>query len=227
MHRILIAAEESKGIIELASGLIQRGLACMIASDEDELVKLTTEQAPDLLLVDIDRYKADSRIWELSPRISQKRHLPIIALANKEMLDSLDTDLNINDFVVEPWSISELAIRIKRTLKQVNNTDMGSSEELIKCGALVIDLAKCEVSLDGRLITLTYREYELLKFLVNNKEHVFSRDALLDKVWGYDYYGGDRTVDVHIRRLRSKIDDPTHRFIETVRNMGYKFKESL
>ena len=99
------------------------------------------------------------------------------------------------------------------------------NEELIRCGDLVIDLAKCEVSLSGRLIPLTFKEYELLRFLASNRGRVFTREALLNKVWGYDYYGGDRTVDVHIRRLRSKIEDPTHTFIETVRNIGYKFRD--
>jgi two-component system alkaline phosphatase synthesis response regulator PhoP len=74
---------------------------------------------------------------------------------------------------------------------------------------------------------LTFREYQLLKFLASNKGKVFTREALLNKVWGWDYYGGDRTVDVHIRRLRSKIEDPTHTFIETVRNIGYRLRENL
>jgi two-component system alkaline phosphatase synthesis response regulator PhoP len=76
-----------------------------------------------------------------------------------------------------------------------------------------------------RLVNLTFMEYELLKFLATNKGRVFSRSKLLDEIWGYDYYGGDRTVDVHIRRLRSKIEDATHTFISTVRNIGYRFKE--
>ena len=78
----------------------------------------------------------------------------------------------------------------------------------------------------GRLLALTFKEYELLKLLATNKGKVFTRESLLNEVWGYDYYGGDRTVDVHIRRLRSKIEDPTHTFIETVRNIGYKFKDA-
>ena len=99
------------------------------------------------------------------------------------------------------------------------------SEDIIRCGDLVIDSAKCEVSLGGKSIILTFKEYQLLKFLANNKGKVFTRDVLLDKVWGWDYYGGDRTVDVHIRRLRSKIEDKDHSFIETVRGIGYRFRE--
>ena len=95
---------------------------------------------------------------------------------------------------------------------------------MIKCGGLIIDLARCEVTVSGVTVELTFKEYELLKFLASNKGRVFTREALLNKVWGYDYYGGDRTVDVHIRRLRSKIEVSDYSFIETVRNIGYRFK---
>jgi two-component system alkaline phosphatase synthesis response regulator PhoP len=105
----------------------------------------------------------------------------------------------------------------------LNRKPEGKGGELIKCGEVTIDPAKCEVAFRGRLVELTFREYELLKFLVGNRGKVFSRDALLDKVWGYDFYGGDRTVDVHIRRLRSKLDESD--CIETVRNIGYRFRD--
>jgi two-component system alkaline phosphatase synthesis response regulator PhoP len=95
----------------------------------------------------------------------------------------------------------------------------------IRCGDLVIDSTKCEVSLCRKPIILAFKEYQLLKFLATNKGKVFNRDVLLNKVWDWDYYGGDRTVDVHISRLRGKIEDSTHTFIETVRNIGYKLRE--
>jgi two-component system alkaline phosphatase synthesis response regulator PhoP len=89
---------------------------------------------------------------------------------------------------------------------------------------LVIYLARYEVRLGGRLVELTFREYKLLSFLAANRGQVFTREVLLNKVWGYDYFGGDRTVDVHIRRLRSKVEDANHTFIDTVRNIGYRFR---
>ena len=101
-----------------------------------------------------------------------------------------------------------------------------SGKDLIECGDLIIDLGKCEVSLSGRSVALTFREYELLRFLASNKRKVFTRETLLNKVWGYDYYGGDRTVDVHVRRLRGKIEGRGHSFIDTVRNIGYRFKDN-
>ncbi|MFA5148449.1 MAG: winged helix-turn-helix domain-containing protein, partial [Candidatus Omnitrophota bacterium] len=96
-------------------------------------------------------------------------------------------------------------------------------KDTIKAGDLLIDVSRYEVTVNGGKIELTFKEYELLKFLASNKGRVYSRDQLLDKIWGYDYYGGTRTVDVHIRRLRSKIEDRRHTFIETIRNIGYKF----
>ena len=220
MFRIFIIAEEGEKIGRLHLGLAQEGFACSIASVGEELVRQVAEQAPDLVLVEMDGRSADSR-RELSRRIKRERHLPIIALVGKERLDGLDGDLNIDDFVIMPCDVTELVLRIKRLLQRINNMDSG---ELTKCGDLVIDLAKCEVSINGKLVALTFREYELLKFLASNRGRVFSREALLNKVWGYDYYGGDRTVDVHIRRLRSKIEDSSHTFIETVRNIGYRFR---
>ena len=222
MFSVFLIAEESERTKELHSGLTQKGFACSIASARDEAIKQVTEQAPDLVLVEMDGHPANPRICELSQRIKLERHLPIIAMVSKEALDSPHINLNIiDDFVVNPCAVSELALRVQRLLQRTNDTD---TSELIKFGALVIDLAKCEVSVKGRPVALTFREYELLRFLASNPGRVFTRDTLLNKVWGYDYYGGDRTVDVHIRRLRSKIEDPGHTFVETVRNIGYRFK---
>jgi DNA-binding response OmpR family regulator len=140
----------------------------------------------------------------------------------REALDDFDA-IDADDFLLSPYDGRELALRVKRQLNIVQN---GASGELIRCDGLLIDLARCEVTLEGRIIELTFKEYELLKLLAVNSGRVYSREALLDQVWGYDYYGGDRTVDVHVRRLRSKIEDATHTFIETVRNVGYRFKKS-
>ena len=149
--------------------------------------------------------------------VKQECRIPVVALLSVETLGTLDSMMAIDDFLVNPYHAVEAAVRIKRVLWQTSYMDNG---ELIRCGDLITDLARCEVCLSGQLVPLTFKEFELLR------GRVFTREALLNKVWGYDYYGGDRTIDVHIRRLRSKIDNSTHTFIETVRNIGYKFKES-
>jgi len=219
--RLLIITEGSESINGLRSELMQKGFACTTISAEDEVVKQIAEQSPDLVLMAVNGHSSHS-MRELPQRIKRERPLPIMALVNKETLDSLEADPKIiDDFALKPGDPDELALRIKRLLQK--SSDTGASE-LIKCGDLVIDLAKCEVSLSGRPVELTFKEYELLRFMAANQGRVFSRDTLLNKVWGYDYYGGDRTVDVHIRRLRSKIEDANHTFIETVRNIGYRFR---
>ena len=143
-----------------------------------------------------------------------------MALVPEEMLDSINGHHDLDDFLTSPYHIKEMVLRINRLLQKTIDIN---NNELIKCDGLVINIAKCEVTVEDRLIELTFKEYELLKFLASNKERVYTREALLNKVWGYDYFGGDRTVDVHIRRLRSKIEDSRHTFIETIRNIGYRF----
>jgi Response regulators consisting of a CheY-like receiver domain and a winged-helix DNA-binding domain len=226
MPKILIIANESEQIRKLSSELAQRGFSCLvIASEAKQSHKITehiAEQSPSLVLADMTGSSVGSELWELPQRVKEEKHIPIIALVTKDMLDNLGSNPSIDDFIVNPWDSSEVIARIRRVLKQTNTLD---SEDIIKCGDLVMDIPRCQVSLSNRPITLTFKEYQLLKFLASNQGKVFTREVLLDKVWGWDYYGGDRTVDVHIRRLRSKIEDKNHFFIETVRNIGYKFAE--
>ncbi len=222
MLNLLIIAQESKAREELRAGLVQNGFACSAVPLSQEIMEQVARQSPDLVLVEMDSRWSTSRIRELSQGINRERHLPIIALITREVLDN-DGHLDaVDDFVIKPYDLRELGLRVKRLLHKTKQIDSG---ELIPCGDLLINLAKCEVTLCGRVIMLTFMEYELLKFMASKKGHVFTREVLLNMVWGYDYYGGDRTVDVHIRRLRSKIEDSSHTFIETVRNVGYKFRE--
>ena len=222
MFKILIIAEQNEQIGKLLSGLIQKGFICSTIPDGETAIEQAMEQTPNLVLIAAGSSPAGSKIQHLPQKIKWELGLPVLLLVSRQALSSFDSGQYIDDFAVEPWDITEVALRVKQVLWRTNNID---NKELIKCGDLTIDLNKCEVSLSGRLVPLTFKEYELLRFLSSNKGRVFSRETLLDKVWGYDYYGGDRTVDVHIRRLRSKIEDPTHTFIETVRNIGYKLRK--
>ena len=217
MSRILLLARTTGETRELQSGLIRQGFACSIFSGEGK----TTEFAEpfDLLLVEFSAMPA----YQLSRVVQELKHdqpIPVIALAAKSSLNSLDA-LPVDDFIIGPYNLEELSLRIKRLLvpgKQEEPTD------ILRSGHLVLDKARCEITLDGKVVDLTFKEYELLKFLMESKGHVLTRQVLLNEIWGYDYFGGDRTVDVHVRRLRSKIEDPDHTFIETVRNIGYRFK---
>jgi DNA-binding response OmpR family regulator len=162
----------------------------------------------------------DDSLWELIKNLKKGRNLPVIALLSPKMVASLDNRREIDDFIVHPYNDAELFLRINRLLKKTPDAE---NTELIKCNGLTIDVVTCEVTVDDKKADLTFKEYELLKLMARNRGRVFTRETLLDKIWGYDYYGGDRTVDVHMRRLRSKIEDASHTYIETVRNIGYRF----
>jgi len=143
-----------------------------------------------------------------------------IAVIRSDQLATLDFSIGFDDFVVYPALTEEVTARVRRAIWLKSGVE---SDNTLRTGDLHIDLANYKAYVGGRPIDLTYKEFELLRFMATNQDKVFTREALLNRVWGYDFYGGARTVDVHIRRLRSKIEDRTHTFIETVRNVGYRF----
>lgn len=176
-----------------------------------------------LIVLDIssqEELDMESDLWTELREIKKSYKLSIITLIPRELISRLNSRYEIADFVIKPVSNIELETRIKRALKQLSTN---GDADIIKCGELVINQTTCEVSVAGIPAELTFKEYELLKFMASNKGRVYTREALLNEVWGYDYFGGDRTVDVHIRRLRSKIEATGFNFIDTVRNIGYKF----
>jgi len=219
--RVLIVGNSHEAYM-LRTQLLEKGFICSIAYGDEDIFKQITEQNPDVALLEIDS-RFSGRL-ELVESMKREKSLPVIALLKADFIRTSDLEQDIDDFVVEPYRAMELVIRIRRLFKKSTPFEE-SPTELIEVGDLVIDQAKCEVSVGGRIVILAFKEYELLKFLVNNRGRVFTRQALLDKVWGYDYFGGDRTVDVHIRRLRAKIEDSRHSFIDTVRSIGYRFKD--
>jgi DNA-binding response OmpR family regulator len=218
LSKLFIIGQDSKLVAGLSSVLAQNGFTCAIATDGKDLIVQITAQNPDLILMAINNAPGFPGMVQ---QLKKEKQLPIIALVDQDKLATLNGHLEIDDFITQPHNTAEVLLRVRRLLHGAGNTNTG---ELIHCGELVVDPARCEVSLTGVPIVLTFKEYELLKFLASNRGRVFTREALLNKVWGYDYYGGDRTVDVHIRRLRSKIESSGHVFIETVRNIGYRFK---
>jgi len=222
LPRVCIIANESEQSKKLKAELINNRFDCYTVPNNNAAIGQITGQPFEVILLDMDETTTDSQACEQVQQLKKENQIPLIALIPRDKLDGLD--YRIDDFVIKPYEANEVKARIKRVLKPKVTTD---NEDIIRCGDLVIDLTKYEVSLGSKSILLTFREYQLLKFLASNKGKVFTREDLLNKVWGWDYYGGDRTVDVHIRRLRSKIEDPTHTFIETIRNIGYRLRENL
>jgi len=146
---------------------------------------------------------------------------PLIGVYSRDRLGAFDPALELDDFMLAGSSPEELCARVRQAVWKRHRVD---TKNVLKCGDLVMDLANYTVHVAGRDVELTYKEYELLRYLATNQGRVVTRETLLSKVWGYDFYGGARTVDVHIRRLRSKIEDRHNTFVETVRNVGYRFR---
>ena len=213
--KIILAIGLSKNKSEqLLKKLDATDFSLTLASKIDD----TTESSPILISgedLNLDLFKENLKSAE-------KLERKVVALMPLKDMDLLISNFSrpYFDFCLPPHDVNEILLRIIN----INGKSVSESRELISIGPLVINQESYEVTLDGAKIDLTFKEYELLKYLALKPGRVFSRESLLHSVWEYDYYGGTRTVDVHVRRLRSKINDLKYNFIETVWNVGYRFK---
>ena len=187
---------------DLPALLREHGIEAVVISREADLESIQPDSLPHLALVDLT-FMAEPELRPCVERCSQM-NLPIIALVPEGRLPELDAASGIDDFVVSPLKADELLARAKLALRRAGPLD---ESNVIRIGDLAINPTRYEVSLKGRRINLRFKEYELLLLLATNPGRVYTREALLSSIWGYDYFGGTRTVDVHIRRLRSKIED--------------------
>jgi len=196
------------------------GIECVVVSRESDIDAMRSDSLPHVVALDLTALsRSDAR--RCAERCSQLK-LPTIALVSEAQLGRIDLTLGFEDFIVAPPSPPEALARVKHVLWRTRSDD---GENIIRVGDLVINPSSYEVALRGRRVNLRFKEYELLRLLVANPGRVYTRDALLSSIWGYDYFGGTRTVDVHIRRLRSKIEDADHSYIETIWNVGYRFRD--
>ena len=178
----------------------------------------------DVVIVDVSLAGEDPVAKSYLEAAAGGQAPPVIAIISPEQLSSFDPARDIEDFVLAGAPAEEVAARARQAVWKRHRVD---TKNVLKCGDLLMDLANYTVHVGGRPVELTYKEYELLRYLATNQGRVVSRETLLSRVWGYDFYGGARTVDVHIRRLRSKIEDRHNVFIETVRNVGYRFRAGV
>lgn len=220
MFKILIIAEETEKTRELKNRLSREGYVCVMTPPGEEPGVQISQHAPRLVVMDV----ATDGDWPDLAASGLEKQPYFIFMVFRHRLAEMAVETEAVDFVLKPFDIDELLTRIRRL---AFNADAAPSNEVISAGELTIDTARCEVTMAGNPVDLTFREYELLKFLASNRGRVFSREILLNKVWGFDYFGGDRTVDVHIRRLRAKIEEYGQVYVETVRNIGYRFKRNL
>lgn len=190
------------------------------ASDGDEAVSLAMENDYSLIIMDIMMPKKDG--YQACKEIRNKKNVPFIMLsARSEEYDKLiGFDIGIDDYVTKPFSPKELVARVKAVIKRSFGED-----SVFKFDGLVIDDKAHDVFVDDEKVYLTPKEYDLLKYLVSNKNIALSREQLLSNVWGFDFYGDDRTIDTHIKTLRKNLGKYGN-FVKTIRGVGYKFDES-
>ncbi len=201
------------------------GYEVKIANDGAEGVNFFKMYEPDLVLLDIMLPKKDG--WQVCREIREVSSKPVIMITAKgEVFDKvLGLELGADDFVVKPFDLKELSARVKAVLRRSQAHNSHDDDEVIKFDNIEISLQKYELKLNGKSVDIPPKELELLYFLASNYNRVFTRDQLLDKVWGFDYLGDSRTVDVHVKRLREKLEGISDKWIlKTVWGVGYKFE---
>ena len=229
MNRKILVVEDEKNIVDIvAFNLKKEGYEVICAYDGEEGLKLALEESPELILLDIMMPKMDG--FQVCKKIRETLNVPIIMLtARAEEVDKvLGLEMGADDYVTKPFSIRELMARVKANLRRREPAPTEPEvEETYVFEEITIDLKRYTLKKRDEDIGLTRREFELIKFLAMQKGQVFSREILLEKVWGYEYFGDARTVDVTVRRLRTKLEDNPEnpKYVLTKRGVGYYFSD--
>jgi two-component system alkaline phosphatase synthesis response regulator PhoP len=220
LPRVAVIARTDEGAAALADLLTRQGLEAEVLAVDAALDQLNAAP-PDAVAIEF--YARDRIVFDaIAGNESLRERCVLIACLGPAELRVFETAAGVDDFILLPALGEELAARVRIAVRRRTP----DTRNILRAGDLMLDLANYRVAVSGRPVELTFKEYELLRFLVQNPDKVLTREALLKRVWGYDYFGGSRTVDVHIRRLRSKLEDRGHTFIETIRNVGYRFVSS-
>ena len=225
----ILVVDDDNNICELLRLYLEKeGYSVILAHSGMQAVRVFAEQQPDLMLLDIMLPELDG--WQVCREIRKYSNKPIIMLTAKgETFDKvLGLELGADDYITKPFEAKEVLARIKAVLRRVANAVQTETAEEIKqvtYDNLVINLTNYELTVKGKRVDAPPKEMELLYHLASNPNRVYTRDQLLDEVWGFDYYGDSRTVDVHIKRIREKLEDVSDKWeLKTVWSVGYKFE---
>ncbi len=224
-YKILIV-DDDENICELLRLYLEKdGFDTVVAGDGEQAVEYATKYSPDLILLDIMLPKLDG--WQVCREIRKTSETPIIMLTAKgETFDKiLGLELGADDYVSKPFDTKEVIARIKAVLRRTHDSDKSSQINEVRYDKLRINLTNYELEVNGVKIDTPPKELELIYHLASNPNRVYTRDQLLDEVWGFDYYGDSRTVDVHVKRLREKLENVSDEWsLKTVWGVGYKFE---
>lgn len=229
MDKLILIVEDEAPIVEILKfNLTKSGYRVLTAYDGAEGYRLALSEKPDLILLDVMLPRMDG--FEVCKKVREKQSTPIIMLtARDEEVDKvLGLELGADDYCTKPFSVRELLARVKANIRRTSaDAPAADSNNMIVFQNLSINPSRYEVAKDDKVIDLTLREFELLKFLAQQPGQIFTRETLLEKVWGYEYFGDVRTVDVTVRRLREKVEDnpASPNFIMTKRGVGYYFNK--
>jgi len=228
--KILIVDDEPNIVDILKANLEREGYTTITASDGAMGLEMGISMKPDLILLDCMLPRMDG--FDVCRKLRLQTNIPILMLtAKSEEIDKvLGLELGADDYITKPFSVREVLARVKAQLRRMTlaENELTDSSKLLSFGDLQIDTDAYQVRLGDKVLELTLREFELVRFLAQNAGQVFSRETLLEKVWGYEYYGDVRTVDVTVRRTREKLepDQSNYRYILTKRGVGYYFDKS-
>ncbi len=224
-YKILIV-DDDENICELLNLYLKKdGFDTVIANNGKRAVEYAEKYSPDLIMLDIMLPELDG--WQVCREIRKKSEVPIIMLTAKgETFDKiLGLELGADDYVTKPFDTKEVIARIKAVLRRTNDNDKQDKKSVVRFDKLIINLTNYELVVNGNRIDTPPKELELVYHLASNPNRVYTRDQLLDEVWGFDYYGDSRTVDVHVKRLREKLENVSEEWsLKTVWGVGYKFE---
>ena len=225
MGKVLVV-DDDKNICELLRlYLVKEGFQVVLAGDGEEALARFSAENPDIILLDVMMPRLDG--WQVCREIRKKSECPIIMITAKgETFDKvLGLELGADDYVVKPFETKEIVARIKAVLRRTGKSAAENDIKEVSYDKLVVNMTKYELKVDGKVVDTPPKELELLYHLASNPNRVYTRDQLLDEVWGFEYYGDSRTVDVHVKRLREKLEGVSDKWtLKTVWGVGYKFE---
>lgn len=229
MAKMLIA-DDNKQIISILSNYARKeGFEPVVALDGEEALRLFDEHEPDIAMVLLDVMMPKVDGFEVCRRLRGKSLVPVIMVTarGEDFEKIMGLDIGADDYIIKPFSAGEVMARVRAILRRMQPREEKTAHNIYRYSNLMIDLDKYAVTVNGSEVPLTKKEVELLWTLAKNSSKVFSRDNLLDSLWGYDYYGDSRTVDSHIKRMRAKLDKFEHPGweIKTIWGVGYRFEE--